>query len=101
MSDWRRALLYWIFVILSPCSFASVTASSCSKGISAVGIYSADDALAYVSSGSKLDTTLNWKPGTYKTTVQEWDNCGGTDKVQLIINVTAEAGVNVTSPATN
>ena len=121
MSDWRRALHYWIIVILSPCSFASVTvssptsgatvatsvhfvaaaASSCSKGISAIGIYSADDVLAYVSNGSKLDTTLNWKPGTYKTTVQEWDNCGGTDKVQLIINVTAEDGVNVTSPANN
>jgi major membrane immunogen (membrane-anchored lipoprotein) len=121
MSQWRRALPCLVFLMLSPCSFASVTVSSptsgatvgtsvhfvaaagssCSKGISAIGIYTADNALAYVSSGSKLDTTLNLNPGTYNTTVQEWDNCGGTDKVQLTIKVTAEDGVNVTSPANN
>ena len=75
--------------------------SSCAKGISAIGIYTADGVLAHVGNGAKLDTTLNLNPGTYKSTVQQWDNCGGTDRVQITIHVIAEGGVNVSSPANN
>ena len=81
--------------------YVASASSSCSKGISAIGIYTADNALAHVSNGAKLDATLNLNPGTYKTTVQEWDNCGGTDSLQVTIHVTNEAGVNVNSPAHN
>ncbi len=125
MSFWKKAFPYavaFLFVILiNVSSFAGVSvsnptngatvgtsvhyvasaSSSCSKGVSAIGIYTADNALAHVSNGAKLDATLNLSPGTYKTTVQEWDNCGGTDSLQVTIHVTNEAGVNVNSPAHN
>jgi hypothetical protein len=75
--------------------------TSCPKGISAIGIYTADFALAKVINGSKIDTNLTFNPGKYKTTVQQWDHCGGTDRVSLTIKVTSEGGVNVSSPANN
>ena len=81
--------------------YVASASSSCAKGVSSIGIYTADGVLAHVGNGAKLDTTLNLSPGTYKTTVQQWDNCGGTDRIQVTINVTAEGGVNVSSPANN
>ena len=81
--------------------YVASASSSCAKGVSAIGIYTADNALAHVTNGSKLDTTLNLNPGKYQTTVQEWDNCGGSDRAQVTINVTAEGGVNVASPIPN
>jgi hypothetical protein len=85
----------------SPVHYVATATSSCAQGVASMGIYTADNALAYVVNGSKLDANLKLNPGTYKTTVTEWDNCGGTDKVQLTINVTAQAGVTVTAPANN
>lgn len=85
----------------SPVHYVATASTSCAKGVSAMGIYSGDDALAFVVNGAKLDTNLSLNPGTYKTTVQQWDNCGGSDKVQVTIHVTSQAGVNVSSPANN
>jgi hypothetical protein len=126
MSQCRKALPYLVVLFLtaflavsalasvsvsSPTNGATVgtsvhyvasATSSCAKGVSAIGVYTADNALAHVASGSKLDTTLNLNPGTYRTTVQQWDNCGGTDRVQMTIKVAAAIGaVNVSTPADN
>ena len=71
--------------------YVATASSSCAKGVSGIGIYTGDDHLVHVDNGNKLDETINLSPGTYTTTVQEWDNCGGTSKVQIKINVTTSA----------
>lgn len=84
---------------------ASAT-SSCSKGISAMGIYTAPGLLAYSSAGAALNTTLTLNPGVYNTTVEEWDNCGGASTTPITITVGSggsggSAQVTVTSPKAN
>lgn len=66
---------------------ANATSPACSKGVSAIGIYSAPGVLAYVVNGTKLDTYVTLKSGTQYPVVQEWDNCGWSAKVQLTLNV--------------
>jgi hypothetical protein len=81
---------------------ASATTSTCDKGVSSIGIYTAPGVLAYVVNGSSLNTSLNLSPGTYSTEVQEWDNCGGAAKTPITVTVTGGgSGVHVTSPANN
>lgn len=87
--------------VQSPVHYVASASTSCSKGISAMGIYTADDSLAYVVKGSKLDTTLSLNPGKYKTVVQEWDHCGGSDKVTINITVSNSSTVQVSSPSNN
>ena len=84
---------------------ASAT-SSCSKGISAMGIYTAPYQLAYTTQGAQLDTELTLNPGVYNTVVEEWDNCGGASTTPITITVESggsggSAAVTVTSPKTN
>lgn len=122
----NRILLPAIFAILSTFAFASsgtvtVTApannssvgtsvqytatatSTCSKGVASMGIYTAPYQLAYVVNGASLNTTLSLAAGTYNTTVQEWDNCGGSAKTGITITVSSsgQSSVTVTSPANN
>jgi major membrane immunogen (membrane-anchored lipoprotein) len=76
--------------------------TTCSKGISAIGIYSAPGNLVYSTSGSSLNTELTFSPGTYQTTVQEWDNCGGSSATPVTIYVSQGAAeVSVTAPKNN
>ena len=82
---------------------ASAT-TDCKAGVSAVGIYTAPGKLAYTTPGSSLNTLLTLSAGTYNTTVQEWDNCGGSSTAPITINVGGSgggAGVTVTAPANN
>lgn len=71
---------------------ASATAPGCSKGVASMGIYSAPGVRVYVVNGSSLNTLLTFSPGTYNTTVQEWDNCGGSSTAQVTINVGGSGG---------
>jgi len=73
--------------VSSPVHFAATAISSCSKGVAAMGIYTAPYQLAFVVNGSSLNTNLNLNPGTYYATVQEWDNCGGATKTPITIKV--------------
>jgi hypothetical protein len=57
-----------------------------------MGIYSAPGNLVYVVNGSSLNTLLTFTPGTYNTTVQEWDNCGWSAKVPVTIYVGGDSG---------
>jgi major membrane immunogen (membrane-anchored lipoprotein) len=79
---------------------ASATTSSCSKGVASMGIYTAPGVLAYVENGSNLNTTLSLNAGTYSTTVEEWDYCGGAATTPITITVSggSGSGVTVTSP---
>src|ERR1700753_805483 len=62
----------------SPVHFVASATSSCSKGVSAMGIYTAPGQLAYTVNGSKMDYSLAMSSGTYNVVVQEWDNCGSS-----------------------
>jgi major membrane immunogen (membrane-anchored lipoprotein) len=88
--------------IPSPAHYSATATSSCSKGVAAMGIYTAPYQLAYQTNGASLDTNLSLSPGTYNTTVQEWDNCGSSSSTPVSITVTSSgSGVTVTSPANN
>jgi hypothetical protein len=67
----------------------------CSKGIGAMGIYTAPGVLAYVTQGAELNTVIELKPGTYQTVVQEWDNCGGSTVAQVPITVSGSSVAGV------
>ncbi len=80
---------------------ASAT-TGCADGISAIGVYSAPGVLAYSTGGSSLNTLLSLSPGTYQTTVEAWDNCGGASTTPVTIYVSGGASeVQVTAPANN
>jgi hypothetical protein len=89
--------------VQSPVHFVATANSTCSKGISAVGVYTAPSQLAYVSNGANLDANISLGPGTYNTVVQEWDNCGWSASTPVTITVSgaAQAGVHVASPSNN
>src|SRR5437660_2131268 len=63
--------------VQSPVHFVASATSTCSKGVASMGIYTAPYQLAFTVAGSSLNTNLNLAPGTYNTTVEEWDYCGG------------------------
>jgi hypothetical protein len=79
----------------SPVHFvASASSSSCSKGVSAMGIYTAPGKLAYKVSGAKMDKYLSMSNGTYNVVVQEWDNCGwsATAPIKLTVSGSSSSG---------
>jgi hypothetical protein len=72
----------------SPVNYvASATSSACSKGISAMRIYTASGVNAYTINANKLNTNINLPVGSYSTVVQAWDNCGGVGKTTVNITV--------------
>jgi major membrane immunogen (membrane-anchored lipoprotein) len=89
--------------VQSPVHYVATATTSCSKGVSAIGIYTAPYVLAYVVNGASLDTNLTLSAGTYNTVVQEWDNCGSssTAAIKITVNTGNQTGVYVTSPANN
>lgn len=80
---------------------ASAGSTSCSKGVASMGIYTAPGVLAYTVNGSSISTDLKLSPGTYNTTVEQWDYCGGAATTSVKITVTDNTGVFVTAPANN
>jgi len=84
---------------LSPVHFvATATSPACSKGVGAMGIYTAPYKLAYSVQGAKLDTNLALGAGTYDIAVQEWDNCGWSSKATLTLTVGTSSVPKTTPP---
>lgn len=81
---------------------ASAT-TSCSKGVGSMGIYTSPGQLAYVVQGASMNYNLSLAAGTYNTTVESWDNCGGaaTAAVTVTVSSSSSSGVHVTSPVNN
>jgi hypothetical protein len=82
---------------------ASAT-TTCSKGVSAMGIYTSPGVLAYQTQGAALNTLLSLNPGVYNTVVQEWDNCGSSTYTPVTIRVgdsNSEGQVTVSAPQAN
>src|SRR5216117_2957870 len=74
----------------SPVHFVAAGSSpACSKGVAAMGIYTAPNVLAYKVNGSNLDTNLNMNSGTYNVVVKQWDNCGWATGTNVALTVSA------------
>ena len=80
---------------------ASAGSTSCSQGVASMGIYTSAGVLAYVTNGTSISTDLTLSAGTYNTTVEQWDYCGGASTTAVTITVSSSSGVFVTSPANN
>ncbi len=62
---------------------------SCSSGIHAIRIYTADHVSPYTVASNQLDAYINLNPATYKLTLAAWDNCGNVFKSQFTQPVTS------------
>ena len=78
--------------VSSPAHFVATATTSCSLGVASMGIYTGPNQLAYVVNGASLNTNLNLSAGTYNTTVEEWDKCGGAATKPVSITVGSSAG---------
>ena len=97
--------------VSSPVHYVASASSSCSGGVTAIGVYTAPFQRAYLAESSTLDTSLSLAPGTYNTVIQSWDRCGGSSTKPITITVgnavsklstgTAQSAVKVTVPAPN
>ncbi len=114
----KRTFILGLLIICGPAVFAGVTvtspsngqnlqgpvpyvakaSTSCSKGVGSMGIYTAPGVLAYVANGASMNTNLNLNPGTYNSVVEAWDNCGGASTAPVTITVSAQSGIQVSSP---
>src|SRR2546423_3674566 len=79
--------------VSSPVHFVASATTSCSAGVSSMGIYTAPSVLAYKVSGTTLNTYLTLSTGTYNTVVQEWDKCGGASKTPITVTVSGGTSV--------
>src|SRR5437660_5455820 len=88
--------------VQSPVHFAAKAGyTSCSKGVASMGIYKDPGVLAYTTNGTSLSTDLDLSPGTYQTTIQQWDYCGGASKAYVTITVSGSTGVHITAPTSS
>ncbi len=69
--------------------YVAKATTACAAGVGKMGIYTSPTTLAYQVNGGSLNTNLTLNPGTYATTVQAWDNCGGIAVATVNINVKA------------
>lgn len=76
----------------SPVNFKATATTTCSKGVSSMGIYTAPYQLAYVTQGASINTNLSLSAGTYHTIVEEWDACGGAATTPVTITVSGSNG---------
>lgn len=81
----------------SPVHFVAKATTSCSKGISAMGIYTAPYVLAYKVSGSSMNTYLTLARGTYNAVVQAWNKCGSSSKTPVTITVSGGTATTTSS----
>jgi Bacterial Ig domain len=77
--------------------FAASASTSCSKGVSSMGIY-VNNVLKYQVGGASLNTTLSLGDGWNDTVIEEWDYCGGASTAARTIDVTNQEGVALSSP---
>jgi hypothetical protein len=76
----------------SPVNFKATATTTCSKGVSSMGIYTAPGVLAYTVQGASLNYNLGLSAGKYNTVVEEWDGCGGAATTPVTITVSGGSG---------
>jgi hypothetical protein len=83
--------------VSSPVGIVANATTACAKGVAATGVY-VNNQRVNVTPGAQLNVQVPMGAGTNYAVVQEWDNCGGSTKTALQLNVTG--GTTVTSNAT-
>lgn len=81
--------------VSSPVHYAATASSTCSKGVSAIGLY-VNNQRVVVQNGSSLNYNFIVAAGSYKTVVQEWDGCGGSTTAPVQITVQSISAPSVT-----
>jgi hypothetical protein len=76
---------------VNPVHYRAASTTTCSTGILSMAILSARGTQLYSVAGSSLDTFLPLRPGSYTTTVQATDKCGGTQQTKVAVTVTGTA----------
>ena len=88
----------------SPVHYTATASTTCSKGVSAMGVY-VNNQRVVLQNGASLNANVTLSNGYYQTVVQEWDGCGGSTATPVDITVSGQSGtptaVNVSSPANN
>ncbi len=74
----------------SPVNYAATATTNCTKGISAIRVYSAPGVETYTIGGGKLDAYITLPPSTYKTVVVAYDNCGGVATADITVTTTSQ-----------
>jgi hypothetical protein len=75
----------------SPVNFVASATTSCSAGVSAMGVY-VNNNLIYTVQGASLNTQLSLGAGWNYVVIQDWDKCGGVSKKALNVDVTGSSG---------
>jgi hypothetical protein len=78
---------------VNPVHYIAASTTTCGSGISGMAILSGSGKQLYSVAGSKLDTFLPLGPGSYTTTVQATDKCGGTQRTNVAVTVTGTAAI--------
>lgn len=78
----------------SSVSFVASATTSCSSGVSAMGVYK-NGQLIYTVDGAKLNHTFSFSSGTYTLVVKEWDNCGGSSSASKTVTVGGKTFYNI------
>lgn len=82
--------------VSSSVNYVASATTTCLAGVSSMGIY-ASHQLVYSVAGASLNTTISLIPGTYQTTVKEWDKCGGSSGTAVSITVAGKTLYNIQS----
>jgi hypothetical protein len=79
--------------VQSPVHFAATAGSTtCSQGVASMGIYVTTGNKTFVENGTTLDTNLTLADGTYTSTIEQWDKCGGASKTHVTYSVSGGGG---------
>jgi hypothetical protein len=78
---------------VNPVHYIAASTTTCSTGILSMAVLSGSGAQLYSVAGSSLDTFLPLRPGSYSTTVQATDKCGGTQQTNVAVTVTGTAAI--------
>ncbi|HLJ76088.1 MAG TPA: alkaline phosphatase family protein [Acidobacteriaceae bacterium] len=85
--------------VTSPVTYqATATTSTCTAGVSAMGIY-VNNNLVYTVNGDSLNTQISLPTGQQYTVVEEWDQCGGAATTAIPLNVVSSLQPTVSMTA--
>ena len=75
--------------VTSPVHYeASATTTTCAKGVASMGVY-VDGIRIYVVDATTMNTEIAMAVGSHKSTVEEWDRCGGASVFHIVLTVEA------------
>ena len=86
--------------VSSPVQFtATATATTCSTGVSSMGIYVNNKEVYFAKGAQQINTSLTLSAGSQHAVVEEWDHCGGATSTAVNITVTAASTPTLTLTA--